>query len=108
MSHVRVTVIKPKPGMTHEAIDCLREIDNLFAQQPGLVMSFVFSPNAQGVGPLGRVAVWETEGAANQIAVTERALALRSRMRRLADEDVVETLAQVVNSHYLAPAVALR
>jgi hypothetical protein len=106
MSYVRVTVIRPKSGKTREALDCLREIDNLFAQSPGLVMSFVFSPDEHGHGPMGRIAVWETESNANQVAMTEKALALRSRMRRLAEEDVLETLAAVVNSHYLTGAAA--
>jgi hypothetical protein len=106
MAHVRVTVIEPKTGREDEALSVLREIDDLFSNQPELRVSFVFGADSTGKGPFGRVAVWETEGAANQTAMSDRALALRARLGAVSSERVVETLSEIVNSHSLDAAVA--
>ena len=105
MPHVRVTVIEPKTGLEDEALSLLREIDDLFSKEPDLRLSMVFGADSKGLGPYGRVAVWETEDAANHLAMSEHALALRARLGAVSSERVVETLAEVVNSHSLEGAL---
>lgn len=106
MAHVRVTVIEPKTGREDEALSVLREIDDLFSKEPELRLSFVFGADSMGKGPFGRVSIWETESAANHTAISERALALRARLRAVSSAKVVETLSEIVNSHSLDAALA--
>lgn len=89
MAYVRLTVVRPTARHRAEALEVLRELDKLFADEHGLVMSLVFHDEQS----VGRLAVWETESEPNEMARNELALALRSRLAAVPGEHVIEMLA---------------
>jgi hypothetical protein len=98
MSEVRMTIIKPRQGSSDEALEVLSKIDGLFAGEAGLLLSFVFGPSALEDGLVGRVSVWDSRDAANKAASSGRVLALRARLQKLTDENLIETLSELHQS----------
>ncbi len=76
----------------------LGQIDGLFAHEAGLLLSFVFGPSALEDGLVGRVSIWDTRDAANKAATSGRVLALRARLQKLTDENLIETLSELHQS----------
>ena len=98
MAQLRLTVVRPIPERREEAWEVLTAIDELFVSEPGLVMSLRFGKATPGV--MGRVAIWETEGAANRLALSTHVLALRARLQELSGESVIEALTDVADAHW--------
>ena len=107
MSEVRMTIIRPKSGQGEAALGILKEIDGLFRDESGLLLSFVFGPSSQNQGLVGRVSVWDTKNSANKVATSECVLALRARLQKIASDDIVETLAEVAETPDFAAAGSL-
>ena len=102
MPYLRLTILRPLPGMEERARDLLKQIDHLFADEPGLIMSFDFGEGGASKTPLGRVSVWETDAAANKLARSDRSLALRAELQRLCREDIVDNLTEITHAHWTA------
>ena len=107
MPYVRLTILRPRPAQREKAWDLLKEIDHVFTDDPGLIMSFEVGERDQSDAPLGRVAVWETNTAANEAARSERSLALRSELQQLCSEGIVENLTEITHSHWIAASQRL-
>lgn len=93
-SSIRITLLQPRPKARSEARRVLAEMDRYLAGAPGLAMSFTFESEAPD-GYLGRIAVWDDEAAANRLARSEHALALRAQLQDLASGPSIETLAEI-------------
>lgn len=99
MPHVRLTLVKPKPGSGEDVQRLLRQLDEKLADSPGLLFSMVLCENCrQGQpGKVGRLAVWLSKEEANRAALDDRILAIRSRLRFLVQEtpESIESLLEV-------------
>ena len=80
MAYVRFSLLQPRPGEEAAARRVLDDLDSHLAQADGLLLSLVMGGEGDG---LGRVAIWRSKAEANREAVSERTLALRSRLQQL-------------------------
>ena len=100
MPYVRLTVIRPLPGQHENARALLEKIEHLFADDPGMLMGFEFGDAREVDAPIGRVAVWESNTAANKRATSTAAIGLRAELQRLCREDIVDSLSEITHSHW--------
>ena len=81
MAYVRFTLLRPRQGEEREAARVLDTLDSHIARAPGLLLSLVMTGETDG---LGRVSVWRSKEEANREAMSDRTMALRSRLHQLA------------------------
>jgi hypothetical protein len=70
-------------------------LDRCLSGSPGMILSFVTRVESSR---LGRISLWQSKDDANQVALRDDILALRSRLRRLA-LSTEETLMEVSSGH---------
>lgn len=88
MVYVRVSHMIPRAGQESRVLEILTKLSDFYATQPGHVAGWRLEPH-EGADPvrMGRVGVWATEEDAERAAQHDHALALRSELIRLVDED---------------------
>jgi hypothetical protein len=101
MACLRVTLLRPRQGVTADVQALLEELDASLAGSEGLLLSFVTEVEANR---LGRVAFWQSKEAANREATRDHVLSLRSRLRFLS-LDTQEVLIEVKSGH-VSPGLA--
>jgi hypothetical protein len=95
MACLRLTLIEPAPGNEREAQSVMETLDRCLAGTPGLILSFVTEVE---VSRLGRISLWQSKDDANQVALRDDILALRSQLKRLA-LSTDETLMELKSGH---------
>jgi hypothetical protein len=85
MSYVRVSLMRPLPGMESELEKAQRDLLRFFSGQPGFIDGYLLSSH-DGSGEVGRLGIWESEVHADQAANSDHVLAVRSRMNQLVGE----------------------
>lgn len=95
MACLRLTLIEPTPGNEQEAQRVMEALDGCLAQTPGLILSFVTEVEGSRVG---RVSLWNSKEDANQVALRDDILALRSQLRRLS-VNTEESLMDLKSGH---------
>ena len=87
-SFVRVTYVVPRDGQVDRVHESLKKISDYYAIQPGYVEGYLLLPLPGAVSQaMGRIGVWESARAAEDAAQTEHAMALRSELLRLINEE---------------------
>jgi hypothetical protein len=81
----------------------MEALDVCLAGSPGMILSFVTDSESTRIG---RVSLWHSKDDANQVALRDDILALRSQLRRLSI-DTQETLMEVKSGHVPEPLAAL-
>ena len=79
MTYIRVSTMTPLAGREEEANQVNQELVDFYRTQKGCVGSH-FVNAADGSSEQGRISLWSTEQAANDAAIQERSLQLRSRL----------------------------
>ncbi len=87
MPYVRVSYMRPKPGQEQPVAEILAKLSAFYASEPGYVLGYHLHPHEGDSTRVGRIGIWESEEHAVHAAQTDRALALRSQLLRLIDED---------------------
>lgn len=82
MPYVRISLMHPLPGREAEVEDLNRQLITLYSEQRGFMESR-FIRSAAGCGEVGRVTFWQSEGAADAAATSDRSMSLRSRLHLL-------------------------
>jgi len=95
MACLRLTLIEPAPGNEQEAQRVMETLDGCLAGSPGLILSFVTEVETSR---MGRISLWHSKGDANQVALRDDILALRSQLRRLS-VTTQETLMDLKSGH---------
>ncbi len=95
MACLRLTLIEPAPGNEREAQRVLEALDGCLAGAPGLILSFVTEVESYR---MGRISLWLSKDDANQVALRDDILALRSQLRRLS-RNTEETLMDLKSGH---------
>ncbi len=92
MAYVRISHMRPKSGEEQRVGEILDKLSTFYSAEGGYVLGYRLQHHEGDVTRLGRVGVWESEEHAVHAAQTEHALALRSQLLRLIDEDSHEEL----------------
>ena len=88
MPYVRVSYMTPREGQEGRVAEFLRRLSTYYLSRPGYLQGYLLQPQP-GAAPrrIGRVGIWDSERAAEEAAQGERALALRSELIPLVNED---------------------
>jgi quinol monooxygenase YgiN len=93
MAYVRISYMTPKTGQGGAVEELLAKLSEFYVAEAGYVTGYHLRPHeGDPNGRMGRMGVWESEEHAVHAAQTEHALALRSELLRLVDEDSHEEL----------------
>jgi heme-degrading monooxygenase HmoA len=93
MPYVRISHMRPRPGQEKRVGEILDELSRFYTDCQGYVLGYRLQPHEHDTTKrMGRVGVWESEDAAVDAAQNQHALALRSELLRLIDEDSHEEL----------------
>jgi quinol monooxygenase YgiN len=92
MAYVRISYMHPKPGQEQAVGDILAKLSAFYRGEPGYVLGYQLRSDVGDLRRVGRVGVWESEDRAVHAAQNDRALALRSQLLRLIDEESHEEL----------------
>lgn len=103
MAYVRLTLLKPPTSHRAAALEVLRQLDDVLAQEPGLVMSLVFQDEQY----IGRVSVWETRVEPNEAARSDLVLSARAKIHDIPGEHLVELLAEADSGTWSPGALQL-
>ncbi len=96
MAFVRVSIMTPIVGQHAEVERVLDALVRLYQGRPGFVTAYRLSPDPHaGTSRMGRISVWEDEGAANRTASEERDLALQSQLKALVQDSTHQELSFV-------------
>lgn len=88
MAYVRVSYMTPKAGQEAEVEELLTKLSGFYVTEGGYITGYHLRPHEGDPNRrMGRIGVWESEEHAVHAAQTEHALALRSELLRLVDED---------------------
>ncbi|HNM78029.1 MAG TPA: antibiotic biosynthesis monooxygenase [Tepidiformaceae bacterium] len=79
MPYIRVSVAKPRKGEEARLEDLMRKLSALSAEQSGCLESWVLKPHDNS-GEVARIAVYESEHAAEAAANQNSFMALRSEI----------------------------
>ena len=82
MPYVRISLMKPLSGREAEVEKLNQELVAMYSQAEGCLLSH-FVRSVDGSGEMGRLVLWESEGAADRAATTNRSMSLRSRLHLL-------------------------
>lgn len=88
MAYVRVSHMVPRAGQEPELERILRSLSDYYTEQPGYITGWLLTPHEHmDTRRYGRVGVWGTEDDAERAAQGARALALRSDLLRVVEEE---------------------
>jgi quinol monooxygenase YgiN len=86
MTYVRISVFIPKPHEREQAEQLLHELAEFHGTQPGHWATFRIESRDDSAR-IGRITIWNDEGAANAAARSSHDQSLRSRLNWLVLED---------------------
>lgn len=93
MAYVRISYMMPKAGQERRVEELLDKLSTFYVNEGGYVSGYRLRPHEGDPNRrMGRFGVWESEEHAVHAAQTEHALALRSELLRVVDEDSHEEL----------------
>jgi quinol monooxygenase YgiN len=92
MPYVRISYMRPKSGQEQQVGEILARLSAFYASEPGYVLGYQLHPHEGDSTRVGRLGVWESAEHAVHAAQTDRAMALRSELLRMIDEDSHEEL----------------
>lgn len=84
--YVRLSLMRPKPGMRDEVLELHRQLGEWLSEQPGFVRGYIII-EGDPQGRVGHLNVYESEQAADDVAQTQHVLSLRSELMLLVEED---------------------
>jgi len=87
---VRVSHMNAKDGQEDRLVELLNQLSTFYREQGGYLGGYILSPYPSAptdARRFGRVGAWETQDAAEDAAQHSRALALRSELTRIVEED---------------------
>jgi hypothetical protein len=79
MVYVRVSQMLPNPGSADRVTELLDDLSRFYATQPGYIEGWRLASHAPAAH-VGRLGLWESEGAAVVAAQSDHALAVRSEL----------------------------
>lgn len=82
MPYIRISLMVPKAGRINEAGRLLDAVTLHCEGQPGFIKGYRLEPSDDS-GLIGRVTIWENEHSADEVARSERMLALRSALNEV-------------------------
>ena len=83
MPYVRITIARPLVGAEERLEEVMRELTTLPQGQDGYLSGWVLRPH-DGSGEIARIAIYADEHAAERLPASDRLMALRSEVTRLA------------------------
>lgn len=94
MPHIRMTLVRPKPGRKAEMLRLLEELDGMHWQARGLLFSAAVQDDSLPDGRLrvGRISFWQSKAMADLDAKSDRILAIQSSILALSEGTIVESL----------------
>ena len=116
MDYVRISLMTPRAGQSHEATRLLSQIIALCSQQRGFRGGMIVGGRPGAGRVIGRMTVWDDRASADRVSGTEHMLALRSQLMQLVDADshteyaldAVTLSAEPGGSPALTPSEAVR
>ena len=87
MQYVRIALMTPRRGQSHEATRLLSQIIAFCSQQPGFLGGLIIGGRPDAGTRVGRITLWADEESANRTAREDHMLALRSQLNALVDAD---------------------
>ena len=88
MSYARITRVRPLPGHAEEVLHQLNSYLEWMVTRPGFVVGMTLVPASEG-HPLARVTVWERSADADATALEDHALAARSHIIALTEDQEI-------------------
>ncbi|HEU4760153.1 MAG TPA: antibiotic biosynthesis monooxygenase [Dehalococcoidia bacterium] len=82
MPYVRISLMKPLAGKEAEVEKLNQDLVAMYSQAEGCLLAH-FVRSVDGSGEMGRLALWDSEGAADRAATSNRSMSLRSRLHIL-------------------------
>lgn len=84
----RITRLYPRPGAEADLEQLLEEYLRWLSLRPGFVLGLELTPQVEG-RPLTRIVVWKSRGWADATALSDHALATRSRLIALTKDQTI-------------------
>ena len=85
MAVMRLSTFTPKPGNEERIANLLESLDTAFSLQQGYVLGLRFTGRT-GSNEMGRIFVWESEGAADNAESSPEASPLSRRIEALSED----------------------
>ena len=82
MPYVRISLMKPLTGKEAEVLELNSQLVELYRKQKGCLAIHLLK-GTTGSPEVGRLGLWESEGAADRAANSMRSMSLRSRLHLL-------------------------
>ncbi len=79
MTYIRLSIAKPRRGEETRTLELMQRLSEIAATQPGCSASYVLRPHDES-GEIARIAIYESEHAAESVANTQTVLSLRSEL----------------------------
>ncbi|MFN0094886.1 MAG: antibiotic biosynthesis monooxygenase [Dehalococcoidia bacterium] len=79
MAYVRLSIAKPRRGEEQRVSEMMHRLADLASAQAGCVASYVLQPHDDS-GEIARIAIYESEAAAENLANSTSVMALRSEL----------------------------
>ena len=89
MGYIRLSIVHPHKGEAARVEKLMRELADAAKATPGCTASYLLSAHDQS-GEIARIAVYETEAAANAAANSQHMLSVRSELHLHIDPGHVE------------------
>lgn len=84
MPYIRLSIMKPRRGEEARVEELLRKLDAAVSQQPGCQVTYVMRPHDES-GEIARLAIYDSEDAAERAANDTHIMALRSELHLLVE-----------------------
>ncbi|MEO8539445.1 MAG: antibiotic biosynthesis monooxygenase [bacterium] len=89
MPYIRVSIAKPRKGEEARLEELMRKLNDLSANQEGHLESWVLKPHDNS-GEIARIAVYESEHAAESAANSTSFMSLRSELHLITESGHTE------------------
>jgi hypothetical protein len=83
--YIRLSLMKAKPGRESDVAAITDRLVAFYRQQPGFITGYALRA-ADGTGDSGRVTIWESEEAADQVAQSNHNMSLRADLIPLVED----------------------
>lgn len=89
MPYIRLSIAKPRRGQEARLEELMRKLDDIIRHQPGCLSSYLLRPHDDS-GEIARIAIYESEDAAESTANNQTVMALRSEIHLACEPGHVE------------------
>lgn len=89
MAYVRISIVKPRKGQDAEVEELMRKINDVASKASGCREVFLLRPHDDS-GEIARMAIYDSEDAAEAAANSHTVLALRSQLHLLVEPGHIE------------------